>query len=146
MTLSSPPGEGLGAVKSTWHWSTDVTDGKPLVTVPLTGALRELLRKGVTSQRAKQSHERPEGLTLRTAHCVSLSLIWDCKEQISLEHKEVDVNNESHARIRIWAFACEWHQPPDPHLISESSFSLFFCGTAPSGRLVSGLVPTVGSF
>ena len=52
-----------------------MTDGKPLVTVPLTRALRELLRKAVTSQRAKQSHERPEGLTLRTVHCVSLSPI-----------------------------------------------------------------------
>ena len=85
MTFSSPPGEGLGAVKSTaWKdilktrcWSTNVTDGKPLVTVPLTRALRELLRKAVTSQRAKQSHERPEGLTLRTVHCLSLSGIWD---------------------------------------------------------------------
>ena len=83
MTLSSPPGEGLGAVKGTaWKdtlktrsQSADVTDGKPLVTVPLSRALRELLRKGITSQRAKQSHERPEGLTLRTVHCVSLSLI-----------------------------------------------------------------------
>ena len=51
-------------------------------------ALRELLRKGITSQRAKQSHERPEGLTLRTVHGISLSLIWDCKEQISLEHEQ----------------------------------------------------------
>ena len=42
MTFSSPPGEGLGAVKSilwkdilkTRCWSTDMTDGKPLVTVP----------------------------------------------------------------------------------------------------------------
>ena len=83
MTFSSPPGEGLGAVKST-SWkdilktrclSTDVTDGKPLVTVPITRALRELLRKGVTSQKAKQSHETPESLTLRTAHGISLSPI-----------------------------------------------------------------------
>ena len=66
MTFSSPPGEGLGAVKCTsWKdilktrcWSTDVTHGKPLVTVLVTRALRELLRKGVTRQRAKQSHER----------------------------------------------------------------------------------------
>ena len=87
VTFSSLPGKGLGAVKSTsWKdtlktrsWSTDVTDRKPLVTVPLTRALRELLRKGVTSWRAKQSHERPEGLTLRTVHCISLSLIWDGK-------------------------------------------------------------------
>ena len=83
MTFSSPPGEGLGAVKSTlWKdilktrcLSTDVTDGEPLVTVPVTRALRELLRKDVTSQKAKQSHESPEGLTLRTVHCISLSLI-----------------------------------------------------------------------
>ena len=55
MTFSSTPGEGPGAVKSiAWKdilktrcWSTDGTDGKPLVTVPLTRALRELLRKGV---------------------------------------------------------------------------------------------------
>ena len=38
------------------------------------------------SQRAKQSHERPKGLTLKTVHCISLSPIWDCKEQIFLEH------------------------------------------------------------
>ena len=50
-------------------------DGKPLVTVPITRALRELLRKGVTSRRAKQSHERPEGLTLRAVHGISLSRI-----------------------------------------------------------------------
>ena len=37
-------------------------------------------------------------------------------------------------------FCLEWHQPPDPHCISESS-SLFFCGTAPSGRFAVGLVP-----
>ena len=43
------------------------------------------------------------------------------------------------------AFACEWHRPHDPHLISESSFSLFFCGTAPSGWFVVGLVLTFGS-
>ena len=49
-------------------------------------------------------------------------------------------------RIRIWAFAWEWHQPPDPHFISESSFSLFFWGTTPSGRLVVGLVPTFGAW
>ena len=48
-----------------------MTDGKPV-----TRALRGLLRKGVTSQRAKQKHERPEGLTSET------------KEQISLEHKQ----------------------------------------------------------
>ena len=58
-------------------------------------------------------------------------------------NKEVEINNKRHARIRIWAFACEWHQPPDPHFISESSLSLFFCGTAPLGRFVVGLVPTV---
>ena len=94
MTFSSPPGEGLGAVKST-SWkdilktrclSTDVTDGKPLVTVPITRALRELLRKGVSSRRAKQSHERLEGLTLRTLYCISLSPICNCKPQISLGH------------------------------------------------------------
>ena len=116
MTFSSPPGEGLGALKSTsWKnilktrcWSTDVTDGKPLVTVLRTIALRELLRKVVTSWRAKHNHEWPEGLPLRTVHCISLSLIWDCKKQVSLECKEVDVNNKWHARIRIWAFACKW--------------------------------------
>ena len=32
------------------------------------------------------SHERPEGLTRRTLHCISLSPFWDCKEQISLGH------------------------------------------------------------
>ena len=57
-------------------------------------------------------------------------------------NKEVEVNNNRHARIRIWAFACEWHQPPDPHFISESHSS-FFCSTAPSGRFVVGMVPTV---
>ena len=51
---------------------------------------------------------------------------------------------QSIARIRIWAFACEWHQPPDSHFISESSFSLFLCGTDPSGWFVVGLVPTPG--
>ena len=30
-------------------------------------------------------------------------------------YKEVDVSNKKHARIRIWAFACEWPQPPGPH-------------------------------
>ena len=92
MTLSSPPGEGQGAVKSTsWKdilktrcWSTDVTDGKPLLTVPVTRALRELLRKGITSQRAKQSHERPEGLTFRTVHCISLSQIWEWLSPVQL--------------------------------------------------------------
>ena len=44
-------------------------------------------------------------------------------------YKEVDVNNKKHARIGILAFASEWHQPPDPHLISESYFSLFSCST-----------------
>ena len=47
-------------------------------------------------------------------------------------NKEVEVNNKRHARIRIWAFAFEWHQLSDPHLISESYFSLFFCSTTPS--------------
>ena len=61
-------------------------------------------------------------------------------------YKEVDVSNKKHARIRIWAFACEWHQPPDPHLISESYFSLFFCGTTPSGQFVVGLVPATPVF
>ena len=37
-------------------------------------------------------------------------------------YTEVGVSNKRHARIRIWAFACERHQPPDPHLISESYF------------------------
>ena len=27
-------------------------------------------------------------------------------------NKEVEVNNKRHARIRIWAFACKWHQTP----------------------------------
>ena len=87
------PGEGLGVVKSiswkdilkTRYWSTDVTDAKPLVTVPITRPLNELLRKGVSSPRAEQSW-KPEGLTLRTLHCISLSPFWDCKEQISLGH------------------------------------------------------------
>ena len=94
MTFSSTPGKELGAVKSTsWKdvlktrcWNTHVTDGKPLVTVPIARVLRGLLRKGITSWRTKQSYERPEGLTLRTVHCISLSSIWDCKEQISLEY------------------------------------------------------------
>ena len=42
-----------------------MTDGKPLATVNITRALKELLRKGITSQRLN-SHERLEGLTLRT--------------------------------------------------------------------------------
>ena len=99
-----------------------MTDRKPLVTVPITRTLRELLRKGIISQRAKQSDQRPEGLILRTVHCIALSPIWDCKEQISLEHKEVDINNKKHARIRIWAFACEWHQTPE----SSFYFWVFF--------------------
>ena len=57
-------------------------------------------------------------------------------------YKEVDVSNRKHARIRICAFSCEWHQPVDPHLISESCFSLFFCSTAPSGQFIVGPVPT----
>ena len=57
-------------------------------------------------------------------------------------YKEIDVNNKRYARIRIWAFAYEWHQPPDPHFISESYFSLFFCGTASSGRFIVELVLT----
>ena len=56
--------------------------------------------------------------------------------------KEVETNNKRHARIRIWAFACKWHQPPDPHFISKSYFSLFFCGTTPSGSFVVGLILT----
>ena len=75
MTFSLLP--RLGAVKSTlWKdilkvrcWSTDVTDETSLVTIQVTRALRELLRKGITS------------------HCISSSPIWDCKEQISLEHE-----------------------------------------------------------
>ena len=50
-------------------------------------------------------------------------------------YREVDINKR-HARIRIWASAYEGHQPPEPHLISESYFSLFFCSTTPSGRFV----------
>ena len=150
MTFSSPPGEGLGAVKSTlWKdilktrcLSTDVTDGKPLVTVPVTRALRELLRKGITSWRAKQSHERPEGWGLCIVYLYPRSGIVK-NRYLQSRYKEVDVNNKRHARIRIWAFACEWRQPPDPHLISESYFSLFFCGTASSGWFVVGLVPTL---
>ena len=49
-------------------------------------------------------------------------------------YREVDINNKRHARIRIWASAYEGHQPPEPHLISESYFSLFFCSTTPSVR------------
>ena len=94
MTFSSPPGEGLGAVKSTSlenilktkYWSTDVTDGKPLVTVLIARALRGLLRKVIATWRAKQSHERPEGLTLRAVHCLSLSPIWDYKEHWALKN------------------------------------------------------------
>ena len=78
MTLSSLPDEGLGAVKSTlWKdilkircWSTDVSDGKPLVTVPVTRALRELLRKGVTSQKAKQSWKACRFDTEACALCI----------------------------------------------------------------------------
>ena len=44
-------------------------------------------------------------------------------------NNKVDANNKRQARFRIWAFAFEWHQPPDPHLISESYFSLFSCST-----------------
>ena len=132
MTFSSPPGRGLGAVKSTsWKnilktrcWSTDVTDGKPLVTVPVTRALRELLRKVVTSWRAKQSQERPEGLTLGL--CIVYLYLW------SEIVKKTDI---SRARIRSWAFAWEQHQPPDPRLISESYF--FYSSAAP--------LPQVGS-
>ena len=51
-------------------------------------------------------------------------------------YKEVDINNKRHARIRIWAFAYEGHQPPEPHLISESYFSLFFCSTTRSGGFI----------
>ena len=112
--------------------------------VPITRALRELLRKGLTSQKGKQSHERPEGLTLRTVHCISLSEIVKNRCLLS-RYKEAEINNKNHARIRIWAFACERHQPPDPHLISESYFSLFFCGTAPSRWFVVVLVPTFGA-
>ena len=32
--------------------------------------------------------------------------------------------------------------PLVPTFISESYFSLFFCGTAPSGQFIVGLVPT----
>ena len=50
---------------------------------------------------------------------------------------------QSITRIRIRVFACEWHQPPDSHFISESSFSLFCYSTAPLGRFIVGLVPTL---
>ena len=46
-------------------------------------------------------------------------------------YKEVDVSNKKQARIRIWASAWKWHQPPHPHLISESSFSLLCCAPLP---------------
>ena len=61
---------------------------------------------------------------------------------LSGTNKEVEVNHKRHAGIRIWVFASKWHQPPDPHFISESYFSLFFCGTTPSGQFIVGLVPT----
>ena len=77
-----------------------MTDGKPLVTVPITRDLKEMLRKGITSQRAKQSHERPEGLTLRTVHCISLSEIVKNRYLLS-RYKEAEINNKKHARIRI---------------------------------------------
>ena len=53
-------------------------------------------------------------------------------------YKVIDVNNKGHANIRIWAFACEWHQPPGPQFISDTYFSLYFCGTTPSGQFVVG--------
>ena len=55
--------------------------------------------------------------------------------------KVIDVNNKGHASIRVWAFACEWHQPHGPHFISETYFYLYFCGTTPSGQFVVGIVP-----
>ena len=33
--------------------------------------------------------------------------------------------------------------PANGNFISESSFSFLFCGAAPSGRFVVGLVPTI---
>ena len=65
--------------------------------------------------------------------CIVYLYPWSegVKKQISLEHKEVDVSNKRHARIRIWAFA--WN---------ESYCSLFFRGTALLGCFVVGLVPT----
>ena len=78
---------------------------------------------------------------MRTVHCISLSEIVKNRYLLS-RYKEAEINNKNHARIRIWAFACKCHQPPDPHFISKSYFSLFFCGTAPSGLLIVGLVLT----
>ena len=51
--------------------------------------------------------------------------------------KELDTTERPH-----FHFACKWSQPPGPHFISESSFSLFFCTTAPSGWFIVGLIPT----
>ena len=55
-------------------------------------------------------------------------------------YKEVDINNKKHARIRIWASA------PEPHLISEFFFFLFFCSTALSGQFVVWAGPDTGSY
>ena len=41
------------------------------------------------------------------------------------QNKEVDVNNKRRARIRIWALACEWHQPLIPTLFLSLLFPYF---------------------
>ena len=55
-------------------------------------ALRELLRKGVTSRRAKQSHERPEGRCVVCPHSQSEIVKNRC---LLSKIKEVEVNSKS---------------------------------------------------
>ena len=65
-------------------------------------ALRELLRKGVTSRRAKQSHERPEGRCVVCPYSQSEIVKNRC---LLSKIKEVEVNSKRQARIGIWALA-----------------------------------------
>ena len=145
MTFSSHPGEGLGAVKSTsWKdilktrcWSTDVTDGKPLGTVNITRALKELLRKGITSQRLNKVMK---GLKvwhwgLCTVYIYPQSEIVK-NSYLSGTNKEVEVNNKRHTRIRIWAFACKWHQPLMPTLFLSLIFPYSFVAPLPQVSLL----------
>ena len=152
MTFSSPPGEGLGAVKSTsWKdilktrcWSTDCDWWKTISDCSRNQSLKGVAEKG---RLAEGLNKVMKGLKvwhwgLCIVYLYPRSEIVK-NRYLSIANKDVEVNNKRHTKIRIWAFACEWHQPPDPHFISESYSSLFFCGTAPSGRFVVGLVPTV---
>ena len=78
--------------KTSWKQDVEVLMWLMKTISDCSRALRELLRKGVTSRRAKQSHERPEGRCVVCPHSQSEIVKNRC---LLSKIKEVEVNSKS---------------------------------------------------